>query len=311
MGLYTPDVELIRERLLALIDQRTRQGRPLSLRQIGLVIERSPALLSGFLHRKAQGNVQDLAARLQAFLENEAVKDREGLPTVPFVQTRQAQAMLEAIQFAHRFGRMVAAIGHPGFGKTRAIHEAIRQEPRLIMLHASCVWGLSGVLQELCERLGESNRGLLRALLKRIRHRLEGSGRCIIVDDAHTLGFKALDIIRTIYDETGVGVVLVGIMALKRYLVGDSEELEQIASRVSSRIWELPDFNEADLALLLHAVVRTEDVHGAIQLFRRDPRLQSSARRACNLLELAGKLAEKDGGVITLAHLHRALKLAA
>lgn len=147
--------------------------------------------------------------------------------------------------------------------------------------------------------------------MKRIRARLSGSGRCLIVDDAHTLGFKALDVLRTIHDQTKVGMVLVGIRALKRHLIGTSEELEQLASRVSGRIFELPEFNEADLQLFLNVLVTERDRAAALELFSTDPQLEGSARRACNLLEIAGKYATKQGGAITLAHLRQAMKFAA
>lgn len=310
-GLYPPDIELIRERLSKLIDRRDHQGRPLSLKQIGLAVDRSPASVSNFANRKDRGNVEDMAGRLKAYLDREEAKDAGGLLQIPFVTTRQAACLLQGYQFAHRFNRLVAVIGPPGLGKSRAIEEIVTQDRSVVVIQASRVLGPSGILQELCDQLRESDKGLLRALLKRIRARLSGSGRCIIIDDAHTLGFAALDVLRTIYDLTGVGMVLVGIRALKRHLVGTSEELEQLASRVANRIWEMPEFNESDLELLLSAVMRESDVAPAIELMIKDPQLQSSARRACNALEIAGKLAEKDGGKISLTHLKHALKLAA
>lgn len=310
-GLYPPDIELVRERLLRLQTAREAQGRKLSLTQIGHAVDRSAATISNFLHRKDLGNVQELAARLAAYVDREEAKDAGGLLKIPFVETRQAAVTFEALQFASRFGRLVAVVGPPGLGKSRTIAEAVRRDPSLIVLQASGILGASGVLQELCEALRETDRGLLRALQKRIRARLTGSGRCVIVDDAHTLGFRALDTLRTIYDQTGVGMVLVGIRALRRSLCGVSEELEQLASRVAGRIWELPELNEADLALLLGACMRESDVEAALELLGRDPQVLSSARRACNVLEIAGKVAEKGGGPVTLAHLKAALKLAA
>jgi DNA transposition AAA+ family ATPase len=310
-GLYPHEIELVRERLLRLMEKRDTQGRPLSLKQMGLAVDRSPATLSNFLHRKDRGDIQDLAERLKAYLDREEAKDAGGLLEVPFVETRQALALMEAVQFAHRYSRMGAVVGGPGFGKSRTIAELVARDKSLIVMQASCVLGVSGVLQELCSEIRESEKGLLRALQKRIKARLAGSGRCIIVDDAHTLTFRALDVLRTIYDQTKIGMVLVGIRALKRQLVGTSEELEQLASRVSGRIWELPDFNEADLALLLEAVVRPDDLEAAMDLIKRDPQTQGSARRVCNALEIAGKLAERDGGKIKLAHLRAGLKVAA
>ena len=310
-GLYTPDIELIRERLVRLTDKRGAQGRPLSLKQIGMGIDYSPGTISNFVHRKDLGNVKEIADRLRTYLEREEAKDLAGLLAIPFAETRQAKQVLSAIGFAQRYSRIVAIIGPPGAGKTCAIREALHRDKTAILFQASCIMGPSGVLQELCHALGEPETGTLRGLHKRIRARLEGSGRCVIIDDAHTLSFKALDVLRTIYDQTGIGMVLVGIRALRRLLTGTSEEYEQIASRVSGRIFELPEIDDTDRALILHEVIHADDLDAVMDVITADPLLGGSARRVCNVLEIAGKFAEKAGGKIRLKHLKDAMKVAA
>ena len=311
MGLYSPDIELIRERLLHLLDRRNQQGRPLSQNEVAKSLGVSAASMSNFVNHRDVGDVAKLAVGLKAFVEREEAKDEASLLKLPFVHTRQAKEMMRAIQFCHRFGRMAAVLGGSGWGKSRAIQEVVTQDPKIIVLKAWNRMGASGVLQDLCETLTVSESGLLRALMKRIKARLTGSGRCIIVDDAHTLSFGALDVLRHIYDETGVGMLLVGIDKLKRYLVGTSDELEQIASRVSGRIWQLPEIRESDLVLILRAVMRESEVETALKMLRGDPQLLGSVRRMSNFLEIAGALAQKSGGVLTMDHLRQALKHAA
>jgi hypothetical protein len=302
---------LIRERLLHLLERRERQDRPFSQNDVARRIGVSAAAVSNFVNHKDVGDVAKLAGALKAFVEREEARDEDSLLRLPFVQTRQAKEMMRANQFCHRFGRMAAVLGGSGWGKSRAIAEAVAQDRSLVLLKAWNRMGASGVLQDLCEGLKVSDSGLLRALMKRIKARLAGSGRCVIVDDAHTLSFGALDVLRHIYDETGVGMLLVGIDKLKRHLIGTSEELEQIASRVSGRIWELPEIRESDLVLILRAVMRESDVEPAMQLLRRDPTLLTSVRRMSNFLEIAGSLASRNGGVVTMVHLKQALKYAA
>jgi DNA transposition AAA+ family ATPase len=309
--LYSPDIEFIRERVLKLIDHREAKGRPLTQSDIARAVGMSAATVSNFLNHKDLGDVPKIAVALKAYVEREESKDDGGLIKVPFVETRQAKTMAKAIDFCHRFGRMGAVLGGSGFGKSRAIEEAVRLDPSLIVLHGWNRLGSSGVLQDLCEAIKVSDKGLLRALMKRIKARLTQSERCLIVDDAHTLAFGALDTLRHIYDQTGVGVLLVGIGSLRRHLIGSSEETEQIASRVSGRLWEMPDITEDDVRLILGGVLPDPDTDQAMELLKRDPQLLSSARRLGNFIEIAGVLSKKNNGRMTVEHIRQAMRLAA
>ncbi len=313
MPLYDKSTELSLERLLTLMERRAEKGRPLAQADVALGIGVSPAVISHFLKRSYEGDVKKVADAVRAFVEREEAKDADGgLLTIPFVETRQAQTLLRAWKFCATYGRLGAVIGEPGAGKTRTIQEILARDRSVIILEAWCRLGASGVLQELCDHLKVSDRGLLRALMKRIKHKLTDSGRCLIVDDAHTLRFEALDVLRHIYDQTGVGMLLVGIGALKRHLTGRSEETEQLASRVSGRIWELPEINESDVEKILGATMAERERDAAMRLLREDPQTLASPRRMGNLLEVAGVFARKDnGGAITVEHLRKAMRVAA
>jgi len=313
--LYTPEIELIRERVLRLQDHRAEKGRPLSQGDIALAIGMSAATVSHFLNHKEQGDVEKVAGLLKHLVEREEVRDESGLVKIPFVETRQAKKFVEAYTFCHQYGRMAAVLGGSGFGKSRTIAELVARDRSLIVIRAWGQLGASGVVQDLCEAIRVSERGLQRALMKRIKARLcpggRPVGRCLIIDDAHTLRFAALDALRYIYDETSIGLLLVGIHALRRHLVGISEETEQLASRVSGRIWELPEVSERDVEKILRAVMHERDVEAAMAMLHKDPQLLASHRRTGNFLEIAGSFAKKGNGTITLDHLRQAMRIAA
>ncbi len=309
--LYTRDAEIVLERVLNLIAHREAQGRPLSQNQIAGSIGVSAATVSNFLNRKESGDVDKIAGLLRGFIDREQAREDGGLLKVPFAETHQAKRLMELVQYCHRYGRMGAAIGGPGMGKSTTIKQIIRRDPSILLLEAHNRLGAQGVLQDLCESVKVHTTGLGRALIKRLRVKLTDKGRCIIVDDAHTLGFQALDILRTVYDLTGTGIVLVGIGKLRRYLTGTTEEYEQLASRVGSRLWELPEFTLTDVKLLLGGVMRDQELDKAMDLVKSDPRSISSGRWLGDLLEDAAKFAKKRGGAIALEDVRRAMRLAA
>jgi DNA transposition AAA+ family ATPase len=310
MPLLSPQNEIVLERVMNLMARREDKGKPLSQQQIAGAIGVSAAVISHFLKRTYDGDVDKVAQLLKAFVEREEAKDEGGLLKVPFVETGPAVKMLQVIKYCHKYGRMGAVLSGSGTGKTTTIKQAVKEDPSLIVLTAWAQIGAVGVQQELCDALKMSDSGNSRALMKRLKYKLADKGRCLIIDDAHTLAFGSLDALRYIHDQTGVGVVLVGIPSLARHLSSKSEEYEQIASRVAGRVHELPEFTLDDARLMFEAVM-PKDVERAMAILKSDPLTMSSGRRLGNLLEDAGKFAKRRDGIMSLDDIQKALRLAA
>lgn len=314
--LMSPQNEIILERVCNLMERRESAGRPLTQTQIAGACGLSPAVISHFLKRSYDGDVDKVALLLKSYVEREEAKDEGGLLKVPFVPTGPAKVMLDIIKYCHKYGRMGAVLSGSGTGKTTTIKQAIKEDPSILVITAWARLGAIGVQQELCDALKMSDGGNSRALMKRLKYKLnakggEQSGRCLIIDDAHTLAFGALDAIRYVYDQTGTGIVLVGIPSLRRHLEGRSEEYEQLASRVAGRVHELPEFSLDDARLMFEAVMGEKDVERAMALLKGDPQTMSSGRRLGNLLEDAGKFASRRGAAMSLDDVQKALRLAA
>jgi len=255
--------------------------------------------------------VDKVAQLLKSYAERQEARDESGLRKIPFVETRPAKAMLTALRYCHKYGRMGAVLSGSGTGKTTTIKHAIKEDPSLLVITAWARLGAIGVQQELCDALKMSDGGNSRALMKRLKHKLTDKGRCIIVDDAHTLAFGALDALRYIYDQTNSGMILVGIPSLKRHLEARSEEYEQLASRVAGRIHELPEFSVDDARMMFEAVMSEKDVDHAMALLKEDAQTLNSGRRLGNLLEDAGKFASRRGALMSLDDVRKAVRLAA
>ena len=311
MPLLSPQNEIVLERIMNLMARREEKGRPLSQQHIAGAIGVSPAVISHFLKRSYDGDVDKVALLLKALVEREEAKDEGGLLNVPFVETGPAKKMLSVIKYCHKYSRMGAVLSGSGSGKTTTIKQAVKEDPSVLVITAWARLGAIGVQQELCDALKLSDGGNSRALMKRLKHKLTDKGRCIIVDDAHTLAFGALDALRYIYDQTNSGIVLVGIPSLARHLSSKSEEYEQLASRVSGRVHELPEFSLDDARLMFAAVMSAQDVERAMTMLKSDPQTMSSGRRLGNLLEDAGKFAGRRNRAMSLDDLQKAMRLAA
>jgi DNA transposition AAA+ family ATPase len=316
--MYDPDTELLREQILKLLDRREAQGHPLHQNDIAKAIGLSGATVSNFLNRKDSGDVKKTAAKLKGWLVRELAREEGGLQALPFAETRPAKEGLKHIEFLSHFNRFGVLYGDSGLGKTYLIAEAMRRDPTMIVLTAWKGIGRSGILRELCGSLKEAEGGTQYAMMKRIKAKLcpggKSAGRCIIVDDAHTLAFDALDTLRHIFDQTGTGLALIGIGAVLRpKLETPAPDMEQIASRASGRTWKLPEIDESDFELMLGGVMAEQDIEPALKIMReRDPQLLASPRRMGNLVEIACRIAKKSGApTVMIEHIQKALKYAA
>jgi DNA transposition AAA+ family ATPase len=310
-GFWPAPIEFVRDELAKLIASRKERGRPLSMRAIEKSIGRSASMVSDFLNHKARGDVLEFVERLKQFLEVEHARESNKLLNIPFCETQQAQALMQAVEVAHRWQRMAAVLLPSGCGKTRTIHELQRRDRTLLVVRTNVMMGPHGLLRAICEESMEPSSGLGSACYKRALAKLRDSGRCLIIDDAHDLSLKALHVVRSFQEDSGIGLVLCGITTLKRYLTGYTDELEQLASRLEGRIWTPPSFGEDDILLLLKACMDEDQVDTALEVLRQDPRAMTNARRLVSALEIAHKSAEKKKSKVTVEFLRRALKDAA
>jgi DNA transposition AAA+ family ATPase len=315
--MYDPDTELLREQILKLLDRREERGRPLHQNDIAKGIGLSGATVSNFLNRKEIGDAKKTAAKLKGWLVRELAREEGGLEALPFAETRPAKEGLKHIEFLSHFNRFGVLYGDSGMGKTYLIAEAIRRDPTIIVITAWKGMRRAGILRELCGYLKEPDGGTEYVMMKRIKAKLcpggKSAGRCIIVDDTHTLSFDVLDTLRHIFDQTGTGLVLIGIGSILRpKLEHPAPDMEQIASRASGRTWNLPEIDDSDFELMLGGVMREKDIEPALKLMReRDPQLLASPRRMGNLVEIACRIAKKQGTPVTIEHIKQALKYAA
>lgn len=122
---------------------------------------------------------------------------------------------------------------------------------------------MSGVNDLLCEQIGIREKSARRIYMEMIG-RLKGSGRLIVIDEAQHLTKKTLEHIRSIADEAGIGVCLVGNEEVFSRLKGSGKaDFAQIFSRVAiRRAVFTATVKEAGIALIFQNQKMDKDVIG-------------------------------------------------
>ncbi|MCH5149260.1 MAG: AAA family ATPase [Spirochaetales bacterium] len=213
----------------------------------------SGAAVSLWLHGKYAGDLPALEEKLEKLLELEEERDK-GVLLMPekFVPTTGARKYMEAARLAHRDGSIRVCYGDAGLGKTWAGREYARQNPGTIFIEASADFSPRVLLQEILMALGREGRGTNHAMRREICDVLRNSRRLLIVDEAENLPYRSLEILRRIYDETEIGILLAGMPRLLANLKGKRGDFKQLYSRIAG-VFTLDKLSEEDVRLILEA----------------------------------------------------------
>ena len=173
--------------------------------------------------------------KIGALLEKN--ESRKLAPEAPaFAETTVSRQVMDVIEYCHLQGKLGVVYGDAGIGKTMGILRYCEQNPMALHITASPVFAtMSGMNDLLCEKTGIRERNA-RRIYQELVNRLRGSGRVIIIDEAQHLTKKTLEHLRSISDETGVGICFVGNEEVYSRLKGTGKaDFAQIFSRIAIR----------------------------------------------------------------------------
>lgn len=200
---------------------------------VGKAIGRSPAVISAFLKGTYNGNLEDLETRLRGFLEKSKAREYATPRSVPFIKTYNGSAFEEIADRCLLENEMGVCTGDAGAGKTMAFTEYATRHPEAIAVFANLGFTARVLFAHLCDCLDLSKKGNVFELYERVVGKLKGSGRLIMVDQAEYLPYRALELLRSVYDEAAVGILLVGMPRLYHNLKQDKGDFAQLYSRVA------------------------------------------------------------------------------
>ena len=164
-------------------------------------------------------------------------KKKKVSPREPeFAETSVSKIVFNTISYAHLRGTVAVVYGDAGVGKTCAIREYVKQNRLALMVTISPTYAsITGVNELIAEQLGVRER-VARRITKEIILKLKNSGRVLIVDEAQHLTVRALNHLRCVSDESGVGIALVGNEEVYSKLRGSGRaDFAQLFSRVGMR----------------------------------------------------------------------------
>lgn len=211
-----------------------RDGSGKSQSEIAKELGISPGQLSAFISGSYK-SPHTLVPKIEALLSKD--ESRKLAPKAPpFTETTVSKQVMDVIEYCHLQGKLGVIYGDAGIGKTMGIIRYCELNPMAVSITVSPAFAtMSGVNDLLSEKIGVREKNA-RRIYTEIVARLRGSGRVIIIDEAQHLTKKTLEHLRSISDETGVGICFVGNEEVYSRLKGTGKaDFAQIFSRIAIR----------------------------------------------------------------------------
>lgn len=209
--------------------------------------------------------------------------------------------------------RLIIVEGNPGEGKSKAV-EALRRRygARIAFSEAAETWreSINAMLADLLDAVGVGQPPTSAAAkLDKLLEVLRARRQCLVIDEAHHMGPRGLNMVKTIINRTQGEVIIMGLPVLLRRLEKDAyQEARQLTlNRLCERI-TLHGVEKQDAALLLHRmggvsmeIAKEVSVplasmaagHGALKFVARVARriARDGAESSDTILKLAAKVA--------------------
>lgn len=214
----------------------------------------SASALNQWLSNEYKGNVDKITESVKSFLIRQQEKESQTKFEILFCHTTVAKKTFEVARICHLDNEIGIIYGEAGLGKTVALKEYARLNPDVVLLEATLGYTTKVVISKLHRAIGLDGLGSINNMFEEIIERLKSSGRLIIIDEAEHLPYRALELLRRIYDMAEVGILLVGMPRLIKNIKGLHGQFLQLYSRVgiASKVEKL---NEDDVKTMLQSTL--------------------------------------------------------
>jgi DNA transposition AAA+ family ATPase len=255
----------------------------------------SPASVSQFLAGKYTGDNNRLTEKLKSWLKRQY--EQQGHREI-FTETVDTFAIIkvkDACRTAHIQGEMVVITGDSGVGKSRGLQAYAASNPDVIMIRVIPSYSMRDLMSEIHKRVGLNGDSTVTGMSNDVIEKMANSGRLIIVDEAEHLPKKALEMLRTIYDMAGIGIVLAGMPHLIINMRGSRGEFKQIYSRIAMHA-EIPNMKKHPQDIQKLVKLAAPNSNGIWKTFAQH---SANARQIEKLLKMSIQIAHRNDSEIT------------
>ena len=168
-----------------------------------------------------------------------------------YVSSNITEGIIESSKIGYIYGRA-------GLGKTHALQEWLKTYGgRGVLITAENGISSVGLIKKIAKELKLDTTGSSETLKDRIKDAIKLTETIIIIDEGEHLKANVIDIVRSIADQTGVGVVIAGTEVLKSKILSRKKEYQYLYSRAVVNI-SLKDLAIDDVSNIVKEFLKNE-----------------------------------------------------
>ena len=301
----------------------------ISYAKIAKAINIGSSTLSEFRRGTYTGDVKALTEKVEAFLERHKKKMRR----IDFsVDTEVKKRIFYAAQVIENYvasnvmtqtidsAKIAYIYGRAGIGKTHALMEWAKQyKGRALFITAETGITVVGLIKKIARELRiDANGNNTESIKQRIKDSVKFTETIIVIDEGEHLKPAIIDIVRSIADQTGVGIIIAGTEALKSKIYSQTKGYEYLYSRAVINM-TLRELNIDDVSKIVKKFLKNEiDLYSEKELQEMisyiNLTVRGSARQLANLLTLTGHISTNNvsvDGKLTLDQIKAAVTMLA
>ncbi|MEM9415372.1 MAG: ATP-binding protein [Planctomycetota bacterium] len=183
----------------------------------------------------AKIDIDRITRQINVFLETVARRNAAKLPE-GFVRTQVAERMLTIIGKTIELSSIGVIYADAGRGKSMTLEAAVELYAGSVLLrvrqHTRTPTGLAKAIGKALQVRGLRD-GFSAA--SNVIQALKGTGRCLLIDEAHQLKHESFELLRDIHDEAGVPIILAGTLKLNDSVNDHDLFFGQMSSRIALR----------------------------------------------------------------------------
>lgn len=301
----------------------------ISYAKIAKAINIGSSTLSEFRRGTYTGDVKALTEKVEAFLERHKKKMRR----IDFsVDTEVKKRIFYAAEVIENYvasnvmtqtidsAKIAYIYGRAGIGKTHALMEWAKQyKGRALFITAETGITVVGLIKKIARELRiDANGNNTESIKQRIKDSVKFTETIIVIDEGEHLKPSIIDIVRSLADQTGVGIIIAGTEALKSKIYSQTKGYEYLYSRAVINM-TLRELNIDDVSKIVKKFLKNEiDLYSEKEVQEMisyiNLTVRGSARQLANLLTLTGHISTNNvsvDGKLTLDQIKAAVTMLA
>ena len=301
----------------------------ISYAKIAKAINIGSSTLSEFRRDTYTGDVKALTEKVEAFLERHKKKMRR----IDFsVDTEVKKRIFYAAEVIENYvasnvmtqtidsAKIAYIYGRAGIGKTHALMEWAKQyKGRALFITAETGITVVGLIKKIARELRiDANGNNTESIKQRIKDSVKFTETIIVIDEGEHLKPSIIDIVRSLADQTAIGIIIAGTEALKSKIYSQTKGYEYLYSRAVINM-TLRELNIDDVSKIVKKFLKNEiDLYSEKELQEMisyiNLTVRGSARQLANLLTLTGHISTNNvsvDGKLTLDQIKAAVTMLA